>query len=261
MGAQIAAYVLAAVAAVEAVALVVLYVQLQPRPRGTRRAAPPSRHQKHAALRRSRGRQEGVADRQHPAQGRVGRGGAVLDRGPRRLGRGGATGSGPAGAERPGRDPVLRHRGVDGAQRAHRRPGVGQADRPARQDGPPARDEALGSCREEPGRRFHDRVRPARAGGAVQHRHATLTSQAAQRHSGPHRHPHGQVGAARRRSVRPQRRDGGAGGQRRPTAARCWSARRCATRVSDVEGIAFDDGRDVELKGFSGTYRLYAVAA
>jgi hypothetical protein len=26
------------------------------------------------------------------------------------------------------------------------------------------------------------------------------------------------------------------------------------------EGIAFDDGRDVELKGFSGTHRLYAVA-
>jgi class 3 adenylate cyclase len=26
------------------------------------------------------------------------------------------------------------------------------------------------------------------------------------------------------------------------------------------EGIAFDDGRDVELKGFSGSYRLFAVA-
>jgi adenylate cyclase len=26
------------------------------------------------------------------------------------------------------------------------------------------------------------------------------------------------------------------------------------------EGIGFDDGRDVELKGFSGSYRLYAVA-
>ena len=31
--------------------------------------------------------------------------------------------------------------------------------------------------------------------------------------------------------------------------------------VSDDQDIAFDDGRDVELKGFSGTYRLYAVAA
>ena len=30
--------------------------------------------------------------------------------------------------------------------------------------------------------------------------------------------------------------------------------------VSD-EDIAFDDGRDVELKGFSGSHRLYAVAA
>jgi class 3 adenylate cyclase len=29
--------------------------------------------------------------------------------------------------------------------------------------------------------------------------------------------------------------------------------------VSD-EGIGFDDGRSVELKGFSGSYRLYAVA-
>jgi class 3 adenylate cyclase len=30
--------------------------------------------------------------------------------------------------------------------------------------------------------------------------------------------------------------------------------------VSD-EDIAFDDGRDVELKGFSGSHRLYAVAS
>jgi class 3 adenylate cyclase len=30
--------------------------------------------------------------------------------------------------------------------------------------------------------------------------------------------------------------------------------------VSD-EDIAFDDGRDVELKGFSGPHRLYAVAS
>jgi adenylate cyclase len=29
--------------------------------------------------------------------------------------------------------------------------------------------------------------------------------------------------------------------------------------VGDQDGIAFDDGRDVELKGFSGTYRLYAL--
>jgi class 3 adenylate cyclase len=26
------------------------------------------------------------------------------------------------------------------------------------------------------------------------------------------------------------------------------------------EGISFDDGRDLELKGFSGTHRLYAVS-
>jgi class 3 adenylate cyclase len=30
--------------------------------------------------------------------------------------------------------------------------------------------------------------------------------------------------------------------------------------VSD-EDIAFDDGRDVELKGFSGSHRLYAAAS
>ncbi len=30
--------------------------------------------------------------------------------------------------------------------------------------------------------------------------------------------------------------------------------------VDGTEGIAFDDGRDVELKGFSGTHWLYAVA-
>src|SRR6201988_1907669 len=30
--------------------------------------------------------------------------------------------------------------------------------------------------------------------------------------------------------------------------------------VSDHDDIAFDDGRDVELKGFSGPHRLYAVA-
>jgi len=31
--------------------------------------------------------------------------------------------------------------------------------------------------------------------------------------------------------------------------------------VSDCEDIQFDDGRDVELKGFSGSYRLFAVEA
>jgi adenylate cyclase len=31
--------------------------------------------------------------------------------------------------------------------------------------------------------------------------------------------------------------------------------------VIDVDGIAFDDGRDAQLKGFSGSHRLYAVAA
>lgn len=29
--------------------------------------------------------------------------------------------------------------------------------------------------------------------------------------------------------------------------------------VGDRDDIDFDDGRDVELKGFSGTHRLYAV--
>ncbi|OBH56065.1 adenylate/guanylate cyclase domain-containing protein [Mycobacterium sp. E2479] len=31
--------------------------------------------------------------------------------------------------------------------------------------------------------------------------------------------------------------------------------------LSDCDGIRFDDGRNVELKGFSGTYRLFAVQA
>jgi adenylate cyclase len=31
--------------------------------------------------------------------------------------------------------------------------------------------------------------------------------------------------------------------------------------VSDIDDITFDDGREAELKGFSGAYRLYAVAA
>lgn len=31
--------------------------------------------------------------------------------------------------------------------------------------------------------------------------------------------------------------------------------------VADREGLTFDDGQDVELKGFSGTHRLYAVHA
>jgi class 3 adenylate cyclase len=31
--------------------------------------------------------------------------------------------------------------------------------------------------------------------------------------------------------------------------------------ISDCDGIACDDGREVELKGFSGAHRLYAVAA
>jgi adenylate cyclase len=30
--------------------------------------------------------------------------------------------------------------------------------------------------------------------------------------------------------------------------------------IGDENGIAFDDGRDVELKGFSGTHRLYALS-
>ncbi len=31
--------------------------------------------------------------------------------------------------------------------------------------------------------------------------------------------------------------------------------------LSDLDDLSFDDGRDVELKGFSGTHRLYAVEA
>lgn len=30
--------------------------------------------------------------------------------------------------------------------------------------------------------------------------------------------------------------------------------------LSDSDGIRFDGGRDVELKGFSGSYRLFAAA-
>ena len=31
--------------------------------------------------------------------------------------------------------------------------------------------------------------------------------------------------------------------------------------ISDHDDIEFDEGRDVELKGFSGSHRLYAVAS
>ena len=31
--------------------------------------------------------------------------------------------------------------------------------------------------------------------------------------------------------------------------------------VSGIDDITFDDGRDAELKGFSGSHRLYAVTA
>ncbi len=31
--------------------------------------------------------------------------------------------------------------------------------------------------------------------------------------------------------------------------------------LTNVDGFEFDGGRDADLKGFSGTYRLYAVAA
>jgi adenylate cyclase len=30
--------------------------------------------------------------------------------------------------------------------------------------------------------------------------------------------------------------------------------------VSDCEDLVFDDGREVELKGFSGSYRLFSVS-
>jgi len=31
--------------------------------------------------------------------------------------------------------------------------------------------------------------------------------------------------------------------------------------LTDLDEVDFDDGRDADLKGFSGTHRLYAVAA
>jgi class 3 adenylate cyclase len=31
--------------------------------------------------------------------------------------------------------------------------------------------------------------------------------------------------------------------------------------VQDCDDVSFDDGREVELKGFSGSYRLFAVDA
>ena len=31
--------------------------------------------------------------------------------------------------------------------------------------------------------------------------------------------------------------------------------------VGEAGDVVFDDGRDVELKGFTGTHRLYAVSA
>ena len=31
--------------------------------------------------------------------------------------------------------------------------------------------------------------------------------------------------------------------------------------LTDLDGFAFDGGRSAELKGFSGSHRLYAVAA
>ena len=133
---------------------------------------------------------------------------------------------------------------------------IGRHDKMVRR----SRQESRRSRGEEPGRRVHGRLRAARAGGAVQHRRATLTSQAAQRYSGPDRHSHGQVGAARRRSVRPQRRDGGAGG-RQADGGETLVSELVRDAVSDTDDIAFDDGREVELKGFRGSHRLYAVAA
>ena len=56
---------------------------------------------------RTRGGQTGLADREHPAQGGLRRGRAVLDRGSGRLGGGGAPRPGEAGARRSGRDHVL----------------------------------------------------------------------------------------------------------------------------------------------------------
>ena len=49
------------------------------------------------------------------------------------------------------------------------------------------------------------------------------------------------------------------GSRRRPSVERSWSANRCETPLSDCDDIGFDEGRDVELKGFSGSHRLFAV--
>ncbi len=43
----------------------------------------------------------------------------------------------------------------------------------------------------------------------------------------------------------------------RPRAAKSWSPSRCATRSAN--DVAFETARNVELKGFRGTYRLYPV--
>ena len=119
----------------------------------------------------------------------------------------------------PGRqrgDHVLRHRGVHRAERTHRRPLVRQGDRSPRPAGPAAGPDARRARGQEPGRRVHGGLRrPGRRGavrggdaaGAREGRQAA----AAQQYSGSNRHPHGQVGAPRGRSVRSQRGDGGPG--------------------------------------------------
>ena len=35
---------------------------------------------------------------------------------------------------------------------------------------------------------------------------------------------------------------------------------RDACEGADCDGVTFDEGRDAELKGFKGSYRLYAVS-
>ena len=141
-GTQIATYVLAVVVAAEAVVIAVLGVQLS----RARREADELRSRVDTRNMLLSGGREAVKTMWQTANiiRKEGFGAAValIDRGSRRLGRGGTTRPGPAGTRRKRRDPVLRHRGVHGAQRAHRRPRLGPADRQARQDDPALREAA-----------------------------------------------------------------------------------------------------------------------
>ena len=162
-----------------------------------------------------RGRQGGLGDRRPgPGEG-LRRRDPQLDRRPGRLGPGRAAGADAAGrAGRQRGDPLLRHRGLDRAQRAARRQGVGAAAGPARLGGALGHRAARGPGGQDPGRRLHGGVRLRRAGRARGHRGpAGLRPRAPQgqgRRARPDRHPPRRRGAPRQRHLRPQRRPGGA---------------------------------------------------